>query len=221
MRPDLAGDVRVLDWGLRGYERALTDQLALHGQRVAQKIPDTLVTVEHPATITLGRQASEDDVVWGPDERARRGIELTNTDRGGRATYHGPGQLVIYPIVAVAARRLGAKDWVHLIEESLLELLASFGVTGSRKCGSPGIWTSGGKIASLGLRLSRGVSYHGLSLNTSLDPKVFGGIVTCGVASERVTTLSLETEQSFDEQEVRTRACNLLIAKLEEHPART
>lgn len=215
------GGVRSVNWGEKGYELALAEQLELHRQRVAGKIADTLVCVQHPATITLGRRAPETDVVWGHEERSRRDVALVRSDRGGRATFHGPGQQVVYPIVGIEARRLGAKAWVHLIEETLIDLLASFGVSGARKCGSPGIWTPAGKIASLGLRIARGVSYHGLALNTSLDPRVFDGIVTCGVASESVTTLALEASQPISDETVRSRLIELLTAKIEEHPLRS
>ena len=177
-------------WGRVPYAEALTRQLALHARRLAGEAADTLVLVEHPPTITLGRHAPTNDILADPAELARRGIEVVRSDRGGRATYHGPGQVVLYPVVSIDELGLGVKDWVCLLEGALLDALTDFGIRGERHAGTAGIWTSQGKIASIGLRVARGVSYHGVSLNACLDASVFDCIVTCGVGGERVTTMS-------------------------------
>lgn len=201
-----APKVLVEEWGRVGYSDALDRQLAQHALRLSGAIPDTLILVSHPPTFTLGRQAPEADVALDPAELERRGIEVVRSDRGGRATYHGPGQVVMYPIVSIATLGLGVKDWVCLLESALIDTLADHGVAGERHPGTAGIWTAasttggggtGGtgpaKIASLGLRVARGVSYHGVALNTGLDASVFDCIVTCGVRGERVTTIAAQT----------------------------
>lgn len=216
-RPYLAtqetSPIAIERWGQVGYEDALARQLDLHARRICGAAPDTLVLVEHPPTFTLGRWAPEDDVVLDRVELARRGVVVVRSDRGGRATYHGPGQVVLYPIVGIADRGLGVKDWVCLLESALIDTLADYGVRGQRHPSTAGIWTiakstgatpaSGeAKIASLGLRVSRGVSYHGVALNTGLDASIFDCIVTCGVRGERVTTLVAETGTRPDDAEV-------------------
>lgn len=213
-----ASAIDVEEWGCVAYGEALERQIALHARRIAGEVPDTLVLVAHPATFTLGRQAPEADIVLDRAELDRRGIVVARSDRGGRATYHGPGQVVLYPIVSVADLGLGVKDWVCLLESALIDTLADYGVRGQRRPGTAGIWTGddsalgAAKIASLGLRVSRGVSYHGVALNTGLDASVFDCIVTCGVRGERVTTIEAETGAKLDDREAGRR--------LAEHVAR-
>jgi lipoate-protein ligase B len=212
-------------WGEVAYDEALARQLELHARRLAGDAPDTLVLVSHPPTFTLGRQAPEADIVLDRAELARRNIAVARSDRGGRATYHGPGQVVLYPIVAIAEIGLGVKDWVCLLESSLIDTLADYGIEGRRREGTAGIWTAAkgtsesqpsedAKIASLGLRVSRGVSYHGVALNTGLDASVFDCIVTCGVRGERVTTIEAETGNRPDDAEVGDRLAAHVIRRL-------
>lgn len=213
-------DIAIAQWGIVPYDEALVRQLELHARRVAGEIPDTLVIVEHPATFTLGRHAPEADIVLDRAALERRGIAVARSDRGGRATYHGPGQVVLYPIVSIAELGLGVKDWVCLLEGALIDTLADCGIAGHRRPGTAGIWTTArsgakrppgeageSKIASLGLRVSRGVSYHGVALNTGLDASVFDCIVTCGVRGESVTTIAEQTGTRPDD-----RAVGLLLA---------
>jgi lipoate-protein ligase B len=201
-------------WGCVPYAEALARQLELVAARQAGTPPDTLVAVEHSPTITLGRHASAGDVLLDRRALAARGIALVRSDRGGRATYHGPGQAVVYPIVDVAARGLGAKAWVALLEDSILEVLGGLGVAGQRHPGSPGVWAGGGKIASLGLRIARGVSYHGVSLNVELDVSAFDYILTCGVAGERVTSVAAETGSAPPVNSVSSSLCRAIAARL-------
>ncbi|HEY2774151.1 MAG TPA: lipoyl(octanoyl) transferase LipB [Candidatus Binatia bacterium] len=202
---DRLDDIAVQVWGVVEYQAALARQLELHARRVAGQIGDVLVLVAHPPTFTLGRHAPEADIVLNRAELERRGIVVARSDRGGRATYHGPGQVVLYPIVSIADLGLGVKDWVCLLEGAVLATLAGFGVTGHRRASTAGIWTApegGSKIASLGLRISRGTSYHGIAINTGLDASVFDCIVTCGVRGERVTTIAAETGRAVDDDAV-------------------
>lgn len=143
-----------------------------------------LLLLEHPPVFTLGRNGDASNVLDPGD------IPVRQTDRGGDVTYHGPGQLVGYPILDV--RRLGVKRLVRSIEESILELLAAFGVPGERREGCVGVWSPRGKIASLGLRVRRGVSTHGFALNVSNDLAPFRRINPCGQPGCAVSSLSLE-----------------------------
>lgn len=203
-------------WGRVPYAQALARQLELHGARVRDEAPDTLVVVEHPPTITLGRHCDEGDVLTGRDELARRGVEVVTTDRGGRATYHGPGQIVVYPIVSIEARGLGVKAWVCLLESAILDTLCDYGIEGQRRPATAGIWTPQGKIASIGLRIVRGVSYHGVALNTGLDASAFADIVTCGVRAESVTSIAAHTRCAVSEQEIADRLAAHIIRRIEE-----
>ncbi|TFH22043.1 MAG: lipoyl(octanoyl) transferase LipB [Myxococcales bacterium] len=189
---DHRADVRVEYWGPLGYAAALERQRGIVTARIAGVAPDTIVAVEHPPTITLGRNAPSTDVVATPAVLRERGIELVKTDRGGRATYHGPGQAVVYPIVGIADRGLGVKPWVAMLEEAMIGTLASFGLSARRRPETPGLWVGSAKIASVGLRVERGVSYHGVSMNIGLDVSGFDAIVTCGIAGQPVTSVAAE-----------------------------
>ena len=185
--------VAVERWGEVRYREAWDRQVEL-GQRVADgTAANTLVVVTHPPTITLGRNAPESDILFDAEALTERGIEVVRSDRGGRATYHGPGQLVLYPIVDIAGLGLGARAWVELLEDALLATVAEVGVTGGSISGRPGIWAAGAKVASVGLRILNGVSHHGVSLNVDLDVSAFDYIVPCGAAGERITSLAISS----------------------------
>jgi len=218
------GALRIEHWGVVAYDEAFRRQLELHARRVAGEVPDTLVVVFHPPTFTLGRHAPAGDIVAGEAELAARGIAIARTDRGGRATYHGPGQVVLYPIVSIEELGIGVKDWVCLLESALIDTLAEYGIGGHRRAATAGIWTgegdAAGKIASLGLRIARGVSYHGVALNTGLDASFFDGIVTCGVRGERVTTIAEVTGRRPDDDDVARRLAGHVERRIRESRSR-
>lgn len=183
-------------WGRVDYQDAWRRQLRICQALRAGACGDTLVVCEHPATITLGRHAPTSDVLLGPAECRGRGITVVRSDRGGRATYHGPGQLVVYPIIDLANHGLGPCAWVEMLEEALIATIAAHGLRGERRRGRPGIWVGGAKIASIGLRIARGISYHGVSLNCDLDVGAFDCIVACGAAAGRMTSLAAENART-------------------------
>jgi lipoate-protein ligase B len=207
--------IAVEHWGRLGYLEALERQIALADAVAAGKCGDTLVLVEHPPTITLGRHASEADLVAAPAVRSARGIETVRSDRGGQATYHGPGQLVMYPIVNIARRCLGVKNWVWLLQQSLLDVVASYGATGVGRSDQPGVWVGGAKIASIGLRVARGVSYHGVALNVELDVSGFDCIVPCGVVGARITSLAAVSPGSPTVEDAAARLVGAISRRLE------
>jgi lipoyl(octanoyl) transferase len=202
-------------WGKLAYGESLARQHRYVDLRRRGSIVDTIVSVEHPPTITLGRHAPTDDILFDRGELAARGIELVRTDRGGRATYHGPGQAVVYPIVAITERALGVKRWVALLEDALLETLAATGVSARCVAGRPGLWAGEAKIASVGLRVARGVSYHGVSLNVGLDVSGFDCIVTCGVVGQRVTSIAAESGATPPVEQVSARLSRAIADRLE------
>ena len=172
------------------YAVALSIQEGLAAERARDERPDTLLLLEHPPTVTLGRRAGEEDLRWSVQELGRRGIAVERVARGGGATYHGPGQLVGYPIVRVGRR---VRAWVAALEDVLADTAAAFGVRAERREGAPGLWAGEAKLASIGLEIRCGVSRHGFALNVDLDVEPFAGIVPCGMPGLRITDLSRES----------------------------
>ena len=179
--------------GLVPYGDALVLQERLVQQRRAGEIPDTLLLLEHPHVITLGSGSHDENVLAGPDERAARGIELFDTGRGGDVTYHGPGQLVGYPIFDLKPDRQDLHRYLRDIEEALIGVLADFGLEGDRKDGLTGVWVEDRKIAAIGVRVSSGwITSHGFALNVTTDLSFFGTIVPCGIRQHGVGSLTTE-----------------------------
>ncbi|HEX2050934.1 MAG TPA: lipoyl(octanoyl) transferase LipB [Actinomycetota bacterium] len=206
----------VLDaaWlGLVPYADAWARQCAVHDARVAGALPDTLLLLEHPPTYTLGRRALEQDLRFDAAERAARGIELHRATRGGRATYHGPGQLVGYPILSFRAR-YDVATYCTQLEEALLRTAADLGVAGRRDPEHRGVWVDEAKLASIGVKLSRGVSLHGFAFNVCPDLGMFDGIVPCGIADRGVTSVAAETGVVHDVAAVARRAAGHLAGVL-------
>jgi lipoyl(octanoyl) transferase len=190
------------------YRAALDLQRRLVDLRRAGTINDVLLLLEHSPVLTLGRNAGREHVLLSDDELKARGVELVETNRGGDVTYHGPGQLVGYPIfdlrgpLRAQAKRLGPVDFVRQIEEALIRTTADYGVVTGRLAGRTGVWTrpSGTicekKIAAIGIHVSMGITSHGFALNVTTDLRDFDWIVPCGIADRGVTSLELESTTS-------------------------
>lgn len=177
--------------GLCAYERALAHQEAAWSARRTGG-PDVCLALEHPPTITLGRRSTGRDVVASDTELATRGIARHAIERGGQATYHAPGQLVLYPIVHLSDRALGVHAFVSALEEIMLEIASTVGVRAERDPRGRGIWTERGKLGAVGIRVREGISTHGLALNVDLDLAGYGLITPCGVRDLPVTSLAAE-----------------------------
>jgi lipoyl(octanoyl) transferase len=177
--------------GTVDYAAAWTLQTALHERRTRGDIPDTLLLLEHPHVYTIGRRGNATDVLWDADALRARGVDVVETDRGGQVTYHGPGQLVGYPIVDLGP---GADlvRYVRRLEDVLIATLERYGIAAERDEGNTGVWTSDSKIAAIGVRVTRGVTKHGFALNVSTDLSYFAGIVPCGITDKGVTSMALE-----------------------------
>jgi lipoate-protein ligase B len=154
-----------------------------------QDRPDSLLLVEHPHVFTMGRRATSEHLLWDEAERARRGVEVVWVDRGGDVTYHGPGQLVGYPILDL--RRHGADVLLHLrkLEDSLIRYLGAGGIAAERVPDYTGVWSGGAKVAAIGVKLDGSVTSHGFALNLTADLDYFRGIVPCGIEDKPVTTV--------------------------------
>ena len=179
------------------YREAWDLQRALAAARADDRIRDQLLLLEHPAVLTLGRHADESHVLVPPAELARRGIEVLRVERGGEVTYHGPGQLVAYPILALASRGLLLRPLVRALEGAMTDTCAALGVAAARRDGHPGCWVDPDgpaprKIGALGVRVERGVTYHGIALNIDPDLRDFDLIDPCGMPGVASTSIAAE-----------------------------
>jgi lipoyl(octanoyl) transferase len=176
------GVFQLRDLGRIGYAAAFAVQRDFVERRKLGEIPDQLLLVEHPHTITMGRNGHAANLLAGPEVLARSGIEFHDTDRGGDVTYHGPGQIVGYPIVDLREWKRDVTAYVRALEQMLIDVLGDFGIAAGREAGATGVWTAQGKIAAIGVHISRWVTSHGFALNVDTDLNYFGYIVPCGLA---------------------------------------
>jgi lipoyl(octanoyl) transferase len=200
-----SASLTVLDWGRTEYRAAWERQNALVAQRIAGEIGDTLVFTDHEPVFTLGlRTGAKAHLVWDETRLAHEGITTVKTNRGGDITYHGPGQIVGYPIVSLDSRR-DLHAYLRLLEEILIGGLATFGLAATRREGLTGIWIGRRKIAAIGVAVRRWVASHGFALNVDPDLRHFGGIVPCGIsaADGTVTSLRAELGRSVDPEKVK------------------
>lgn len=195
----------VAAWGRTAYADALRRQEELLAARIAGGAPDTLIFTEHDPVYTLGlRRGAERHLLWTAEELARREIAVFPTTRGGDITYHGPGQVVGYPIVSLADRR-DLHAYLRFLEDVLIAAVARFGVRAGRNPGKTGIWVGPRKVAAIGVAVKRWVAWHGFALNVATDLAPFAGIVPCGIAPEEgtVTSLHLETGRPIAPEDAR------------------
>jgi lipoyl(octanoyl) transferase len=172
------------------YNDAWALQRRLVDKRAEVAIPDTLLLLEHAPVYTAGRRSEPEHVLL--DEAGLRviGIPVVETDRGGQVTYHGPGQLVGYPIISLTERDMGPKQYVRTLESVLLDALADLGVTAGVIEGLTGVWAEGAKVAAIGVKISRGVTMHGFALNVEPDMGAYEHIVACGITDREVTSIA-------------------------------
>ncbi len=184
----------VARWGRTSYADALARQTALQAARLAGSAPDTLVLTEHEPVFTIGlRTGAARHLVWDEATLAREGVEVHETNRGGDITYHGPGQLVAYPIVSLDPRR-DLHAYLRFLEDTLIATVARHGLVAARREGLTGIWIAERKLAAIGVAVRRWVTLHGIALNVAPELRHFGGIVPCGIAASEGTVTSLAAE---------------------------
>lgn len=181
--------VAVRRLGRVGYEAAWELQRDLVAARQTGGAPDTLLLLEHPPVITLGRSGESAHLLGSEAELERRGVAFVETDRGGDITFHGPGQIVGYAIVDLAARGRDLHRYLRDLEAVLIRALAEFGIVAGRVDGLTGVWVGDAKVAAIGIRVSRWVTHHGFALNVDTDLSYFDLIVPCGIADRRVTSM--------------------------------
>ncbi|MGH2749827.1 MAG: lipoyl(octanoyl) transferase LipB [Actinomycetota bacterium] len=183
------------------YGDAWEAQRELFLARLDADLGDSLMLLEHPPTYTLGRRALEEDLVYREAQRNARGISLFNVDRGGRATYHGPGQLVGYPIMALG-ERYDVMSYLRRLEDVVIAVAADLGVAAHRDEEHTGVWVGKNKIGAIGVKITRGITMHGFAFNVGTDLSMFEGIVPCGLADRWVTSVLAETGNHHGVKEV-------------------
>jgi lipoyl(octanoyl) transferase len=186
-------ELRVVELGCVPYGDALRFQRELAAARLSgDVVHDTLLLVEHPPVVTLGRSAQEAHLLASRDTLARRGVELFEVERGGDVTFHGPGQLVGYPIFDLRDHRQDLHWYLRQLEQVLITALARFDIAAERRAGLTGVWTSGRKIASIGVHARQWVTWHGFALNVTTNLSAFDVIVPCGIAGVEMTSIARE-----------------------------
>jgi lipoyl(octanoyl) transferase len=173
-----------------GFEEAYNLQMKLVRRRQDGLIADTLLLLEHPPTITLGKSGKRENVLVPPERLKKEGIALCRTDRGGDVTYHGPRQLVAYPIINLRESQRNIHRYVYDLEEVLIKTLDSFGIKASRDYGHPGVWVERQEIAAIGLNIKHGISMHGLALNVNPNLEHFSFINPCGFSDRKATSMA-------------------------------
>ena len=196
-------DFEVLDLGEMRYEAAFDIQKSVLEEVANSQRPSTLIFVEHPPVLTLGANFHEQNLLFTADQYQARGIELFRTDRGGDVTYHGPRQLVIYPIFRLSDRGKDLHRWLRDLEEAMISTVASFGLQGTRFPPHTGVWIGDRKVAAIGVKVRRWVSMHGIALNCNNDLAPFGWIVPCGIQGYGVTSLASELRRDVTVGEVK------------------
>ena len=214
---DSGSDTLRLEWlGRMAYGPALELQRRLFSERVESKrkgersADDVVLFVEHEPVITLGKHAHRENILLSPELLAARGMERHEIERGGDVTYHGPGQLVVYPVLDLERYRLGVRDYVDMLEECVIRTISEYGIVGERVHGASGVWIGKGtpaerKICALGVKISRYITMHGLALNVTTDLDSFNVINPCGFTDKGVTSIKAETGKEIPLVEVAKR----------------
>ena len=204
----------IHDCGLADCRQVLQQQKQLREKRQKGQIPNTVLIVEHPAVITLGARQSANKLLVSPEELARRNIDLVQIRRGGGVTAHNPGQLVFYPILDLRTLGLGINEYIRKLEAIGIELLAQLGVEVHRQKALPGLWVDSKKIASIGVRVSKFITYHGMAINIHNDLSIFDFIIPCGLDNITITSVLKETGKNYAMNQIKKNLAGLLINHL-------
>jgi len=195
----------IVDWGHLAYPDAHARQLSALSRRITGEIGDTVFLVEHPHVYTYGRGSNLAELMPVTPVESRAPVELVPVERGGGVTYHGPGQLVAYPILDVREKTGDLHRFLRWLEDVLIRTIAPWGLLGNHHPNHTGVWVSGRKIASLGVTVRQWISYHGIALNVSTDLRYFGAIHPCGLPPEVMTSMEQLTGRSIPFADVKSR----------------
>lgn len=215
MRTQTANVLTIVDWGHLAYREAHARQIAALTQRISGAIGDTVFLVEHPHVYTYGRGSQLSELAPVTPVESRTPVELVSVERGGGVTYHGPGQLVAYPILDVRAKTGDMRKFLRWLEDVIIRTIAHWGVEGDHHPEHTGVWVGERKIASLGVAVRQWISYHGIALNVSTDLRYFGAIHPCGLSPEVMTSLEALTGKNVSFADVKAR----FIEEIERSPA--
>lgn len=208
MLPDASNStppLDIIDWGPTEYQAALERQKSLVSLRRTGEVPDTLVFTEHAPVFTIGmRKGAERHLIWNEAQLKAKGVQVIHSNRGGDITYHGPGQIVGYPIISLQMQR-DLHAYLRDLEEVVIRTLANFGLQTARREGQTGIWLDTRKICAIGVAVRSWVTYHGFALNVNTDMGQFTGIVPCGITNGTVTSMQTELGKPIDLDEVQAR----------------
>jgi lipoate-protein ligase B len=199
-----------LDLGLTQYAPAFAIQNQMLQARLDGKIAPTVILQENFPIFTIGRSGSRDNILPSPEDLKKRGIEVLEVNRGGDVTYHGPGQLIVSPLLYLGDIGLNANQYLHRLEDVLIELLASYNIHAAKKEGYPGVWREEAKIAAVGIAVKHGYTFHGFSLNLNPDLEAFNLINPCGVRQMPVTSIRQVLGQSPPMPQVKARLRKIL-----------
>lgn len=197
--------MNIIDLGSRDFKEVWDIQRALHERRANEEIADTLLLVEHAPVITMGKSGKENHLLVTRGDLAKKGIAYYQIERGGDITFHGPGQLVGYPIFNVRRGLAGIHPFIDRLHDVIIRTLARFSITGEKKEKHIGVWTKSGKICSIGIAVKRWVSFHGFALNVNNDLSFFSFIVPCGITNVTMASMSSILKHDVDINEVKER----------------
>jgi len=202
--------LQIRDCGLADYRQILQAQQLLREKRHQNEIPNTVLIVEHPAVITLGARQSSNKLLVNREDLAQKHIDVVDVRRGGGTTAHNPGQLVFYPILNLQKAGLGINEYIRELEAIGAELLKQLNVHSTRRKGAPGLWIGERKIASIGVRVSRSITYHGMAINIQNDLSIFDFIVPCGLDNVEMTSVLKETGKHHSMNKIKQKLAELL-----------
>jgi lipoate-protein ligase B len=202
--------LQIRDCGLADYRQILHLQQLLREKRQQNEIPNTVLIVEHPAVITLGARQSSNRLLVAREDLAQKHIDVVDVRRGGGTTAHNPGQLVFYPILNLQKTGLGINEYIRELEAIGAELLEQLDVHSERRKGAPGLWVGERKIASIGVRVSRHITYHGMAINIQNDLSIFDFIVPCGLDNVEMTSVLKETGKHHSIIQIKKKLAELL-----------
>lgn len=208
------GSLRWSDLGLMNYRECLALQRSIARSVTMGTAQHTLLSVEHPPCYTRGRRSNGEELPHGETWYERRGIEVIDCDRGGQVTYHGPGQLVFYPILNLGKTGLDTRRYVRLLEGVIKDVLSQLGIVAGTVEGLTGVWTRGQKIASIGIHVARQVTTHGFAINANNDVEPFQWIVPCGIEGCEVTSIAQEMGIRVDRDQIATSTAKALASAL-------
>ena len=206
-----ADSLRIIDCGLTDYRQVLQLQHQLREKRYLNEIQNTVLIVEHPSVITLGARQSANKLLINRDDLSQKNIDVVDIRRGGGTTAHNPGQLIFYPILNLQEYGLGISEYIRKLESIGMELLEQSGVHSERRKGYPGLWIGAKKIASIGVRVSKFITYHGMAININNDLSIFDFLIPCGLDGVEMTSVYKQTGKHCSMSLIKKRLSELLI----------